>query len=109
AGQPGQLAQIDSIDLGLRRISLLTAPAPLSATADGVTPALHPKLRRWDQADGATADGVAIGTGWIALEDGVEVQFSGSGVTTGDTSAIPASAAPRAGHCPPLPVTPPRP
>src|SRR5262249_47031435 len=32
ACQPGQLAQIDSVDLGLRRISLLTAPAPLSAT-----------------------------------------------------------------------------
>jgi Family of unknown function (DUF6519) len=93
AGQPGQLAQIDSIDLGLRRISLLTAPAPLSATADGVNPALHPKLRRWDQADGATADGVAIGTGWIALEDGVEVQFSGSGFKSGDYWTIPARTA----------------
>ena len=93
AGQPGQLAQIDAIDLGLRRITLLTAPAPLAATADGVDPALHPKLRRWDQGDGATADGVAIGAAWVALEDGVEVQFGGSGFRTGDYWTIPARTA----------------
>ncbi len=93
AGQPGQLAQIDAIDLGLRRITLLIAPAPLAATADGVDPALHPKLRRWDQKDGATADGVAIGAGWVALEDGVEVQLGGSGFKTGDYWTIPARTA----------------
>jgi hypothetical protein len=93
AGKPGQLAQIDAIDLGLRRITLLTAPAPLAATADGVDPALHPKLRRWDQQDGATADGVAIGAGWVALEDGVEVQFSGSGFKMGDYWTVPARTA----------------
>ena len=93
AGKPGELAQIDSIDLGLRRITLLTAPATLAANADGVDPARHPKLRRWDQTDGATADGVAIGAGWVALEDGVEVQFSGAGFKTGDYWTIPARTA----------------
>jgi len=93
AGKPGELAQIDSIDLGLRRITLLTAPATLAANADGVDPARHPKLRRWDQTDGATADGVAIGAGWVALEDGIEVQFSGAGFKTGDYWTIPARTA----------------
>jgi hypothetical protein len=94
AGKPGQLAQIDTIDLGLRRITLKTAPTPLAATADGVDPGLHPKLRRWDQnGDTATADGIAIGAGWVALEDGVEVQFGGSGFRTGDYWTIPARTA----------------
>jgi len=94
AGKPGQLAMIDTIELGLRRITLKTAPTPLAPTADGVDPVLHPKLRRWDQTgDTATADGIVIGAGWVALEDGVEVQFAGSGFRTGDYWTIPARTA----------------
>ena len=94
AGKPGQLVQIDTVKPELRRITLKTAPTPLAATADGIDPALHPKLRRWDQSgDTATADGVAIGTGWAALEDGIEVQFGGSGFRTGDYWTIPARTA----------------
>ena len=76
AGTPGQLFQIDTITASQRRITLKVAPTPLAAVADGIDPDRHPKLRRWDQKVDATATGVAMTGGWLALEDGVEVQFS---------------------------------
>jgi hypothetical protein len=93
AGTPGQLLQIDSITASQRRITLKTAPTTLAAGADGVDPARHPKLRRWDQKTGATAAGVTTSAGWIALEDGVEVQFSPTAFRSGDYWTIPARTA----------------
>jgi hypothetical protein len=93
-GLPGQLAQIDAVSASLRRITLKTAPAPLAGGADGVDPALHPKLRRWDQTGStATAGGVAVTSGWVPLEDGVDVQFSGASFRTGDYWVLPARTA----------------
>jgi len=93
-GKPGQLVQIDAINASLRRITLKTAPTPLAAGADGVDKAMHPKLRRWDQS-GASAgvDGVATAAPWLALEDGVEVQFGAGAFATGDYWLIPARTA----------------
>jgi hypothetical protein len=93
AGTPGQLLQIDAITASQRRITLKTAPTTLAAGADGVDPARHPKLRRWDQKAGATAAGVATTADWIALEDGVEVQFSPTAFRSGDYWTIPARTA----------------
>jgi hypothetical protein len=95
AGEPGQLHQIDGITASQRKITLKTAPAPLSPGTDGVDPDRHPKLRRWDQpsTSGATASGVAMTSGWTALEDGVEVQFSNGSFRTGDYWVIPARTA----------------
>jgi len=94
AGLPGQLAQVAAIDTSLRRITLAAAPGPLDAGADGVDPARHPKLRRWDQGGTtATADGVLTGASWQALEDGVEVEFSDGTYATGDHWLIPARTA----------------
>lgn len=94
AGAPGQLGQIDAINTSLRKITLKVAPTPLAATTDGVDPARHPKLRRWDQSGTtAKAGGVAVTTAWLPLEDGVEVQFSGSEFRTGDYWVIPARTA----------------
>jgi hypothetical protein len=93
-GLPGQLAQIDAVSSSLRRITLKSAPAPLSGGADGVDSALHPRLRRWDQAgSSATADGITVTSGWVPLEDGVEVQLSGASFRTGDYWVIPARTA----------------
>ncbi len=93
-GKPGQLAQIDAVNSSLRRITLKTAPAPLSAGADGIDVSLHPKLRRWDQNGGdATADGVAMTGSWLPLEDGVEIQFENADFRTGDYWLIPARTA----------------
>ncbi len=94
AGNPGQLVQIDTINTSLRKITLMTAPAPLAATADGVDPARHPKLRRWDQTGTiATNAGVATTAAWLPLEDGIEVQFSNAEFRTGDYWTIPARTA----------------
>jgi len=94
AGEPGQLAEIDAINTSLRRITLKVAPTPLAASADGVDPARHPKLRRWDQSGTtAKAAGVAMTTAWLPLEDGVEVQFSNAEFRTGDYWVIPARTA----------------
>ncbi len=94
AGNSGQLAQIDAINTSLRRITLKAAPTPLAATADGVDPARHPKLRRWDQSGmTAKAAGVAMTTAWLPLEDGVEVQFSNAEFRTGDHWVVPARTA----------------
>jgi len=93
-GKPGQLVQIDAVSSSLRRVTLKTAPTPLSASADGVDPSLHPKLRRWDQSDAtATAAGVPMTSAWLPLEDGVEVQFGTGTFRTGDYWLIPARTA----------------
>ena len=93
AGTPGQLLQIDTITASQRRVTLKVAPTPLAAVADGIDPARHPKLRRWDQKTDATATGVAMTAGWLALEDGVEVQFSDADFRSGDYWTIPARTA----------------
>ncbi|MEZ4559165.1 MAG: DUF6519 domain-containing protein [Caldilineaceae bacterium] len=93
-GLPGQLVQIDTVDEARRVIVLKSAPAPLSADPAGVDPARRPKLRRWDQrGDKAGADGVKIETGFLPLEDGIEVQFGGKQFNTGDYWLIPARTA----------------
>ena len=93
-GKPGQLAQIDAVNSSLRRITLKAAPTPLASGADGVDPAMHPKLRRWDQSGAtATATGVAMTNAWLPLEDGVEVQFGTGTFKTGDYWVIPARTA----------------
>jgi hypothetical protein len=93
AGAPGQLLQIDTITASQRRITLKAAPMQLAVGPNGVDPDRHPKLRRWDQKKGATATGVAMTAGWIALEDGVEVQFSSANFRSGDYWTIPARTA----------------
>ena len=93
-GLPGQLVQIDTVDEARRVIVLKSAPAPLSANPAGVDPARRPKLRRWDQrGDKAGADGVAIESGFLPLEDGIEVEFGGKQFNTGDYWLIPARTA----------------
>jgi len=58
-------------------------------------------LKRWDQHDGVNAEGVlqvveSNGSGWMALERGVEVQFRvGGDYRTGDYWLVPARVASR--------------
>jgi len=97
-GLPGQLAQINPPNAATRQITLLNAtPAPLDPGPDGVDPARHPKLRRWDQVDQPAAPtdqhGIKTAGGFLPLEDGVEVEFGPGDYRSGDYWVIPARTA----------------
>jgi hypothetical protein len=93
-GLPGQLAQIAEVDSARRLITLKTDPTLLDATSpDGVNPAFHPKLRRWDGIGGVNVDATSASTGYIDIEDGVQVRFGDGNYRTGDHWMIPARTA----------------
>jgi len=80
-GTPGTLVQIDSVDPATRVITT-RAVVPTIADADL---RWRPKLRRWDQSGNtATANGVTTASGFLGLEDGVEVRFTGNAFKSGD-------------------------
>ncbi|MDX2213658.1 MAG: DUF6519 domain-containing protein [Oculatellaceae cyanobacterium bins.114] len=88
--QPGQLVRIN-IDPTTNKTAI-AAETPLNTTE--VNRDYHPKLRRWDQVgSSATQDGVGLSNGWLALEGGIEVQFSEGHYKTGDYWLIPARTA----------------
>lgn len=91
-GRPGTLAQIRSIDIARRIVTLKSVPGALDTTRpEGVDSARHPKLRRWDGVGPVkfltTADGP------IGLEDGVQVRFTAGTYRTGDYWTVPARTA----------------
>lgn len=51
----------------------------------------HPKLRRWDQS-GESANGLSMKSGFISIENGIEVEFSDGSYKSGDYWLIPARA-----------------
>lgn len=84
-GAPYPLVQIQSVDVSRREITLASAP-PVSTG--------HLKLRRWDQKGAsATAAGVAITSGWIDLEGGIQIEFSSGTYKAGDYWLVPARTA----------------
>ena len=85
----GELIQCGAVDGNAMTISLQSAP---TLTID---PTKHPKIRRWDQSgSAATASGIVVADGsWIALENGVAVQFSNGQFEVGDYWLIPARTA----------------
>ncbi|BCZ84368.1 hypothetical protein PTKU64_80430 [Paraburkholderia terrae] len=84
----GELLQIATTSDAQMTVTLQNAPTrPLDLS-------LHPKLRRWDQTQNATAAGVAIVDGTpVDLENGVQVQFSNGQYAVGDYWLIPARTA----------------
>jgi hypothetical protein len=82
AGAPGTLAEIVGIDEAARELTLSKDVSKHAAEA-------HPKVRRWDQP----SDAVPIGPGPFVLEDGLQVEFSGATLRTGDYWTIPARTA----------------
>ena len=84
AGRPGALRRVNRVEG-----DVLTLDESVTVPDN----AIHPIVRRWDQAandaqpltDGAIA--LTAGKaeqGWIAIEDGIEVQFGGGPYRTGD-------------------------
>lgn len=79
AGTPGLLTQVADVD----EDDLIVT---LGAAVAGIDPLRHAKLRRWD-----SAGAIRVGPrNWIALEDGIEVQFEAGGYRTGDYWLVPA-------------------
>jgi hypothetical protein len=83
AGNPGTLATVQSTSQTDADGSLLTLGAPPPARPGDE---FHPKVRRWENEAG-------LATGWIGLEDGVEVEFAPGFYNTGDYWLIPARTA----------------
>jgi len=102
AGVPGQLVRLARVDADRLTIDSATVPSNgLMAWSETLS---NPKLRRWDQRgndDVALVDGAmplaersATAPNWIALEDGVQIQFAEGGeYRTGDYWLIPARVA----------------
>jgi hypothetical protein len=84
---PNSLLQIVSVVPSRREITLSAAPIP--NTNNGSF-----KLRRWDQNGSlAGSDGVAAATGWMDLENGIQVNFLEGSYRAGDYWLIPARTA----------------
>jgi Family of unknown function (DUF6519) len=97
--KPGQLAQIDDVDEATRIITLKSAASSLVPAGfppanypNGIVPARHPKLRRWEGV--AAVKFVAdADTNWLPLESGVQVRFANGSYRTGHFWPIPARTA----------------
>jgi hypothetical protein len=93
-GSDRRLHQIADIDVARRVITLRTGAEPLDTgpdSVDGVHPARHPKLRRWDAAGAVRFR--SDGSGWNHLENGVQVRFIDGHYRSGDHWTFPARAA----------------
>jgi Family of unknown function (DUF6519) len=102
SGQPGWLAQVHEVFRDELAVTLTVPASETGFPAYGTDKAwLHPLLRRWDHpGDPALGGALAIveagdpATGWIDLEDGVQVWFAAGGdYLTGDYWLIPARVA----------------
>jgi hypothetical protein len=103
-GEPGQLAQVDTVDAETLKITLKwpDGAIDLPGYAANAVPDTHPLLRRWDYVgdlakyQGALpiAESSDASTGWIALEQGIEIWFAAGGdYRSGDYWLIPARVA----------------
>ncbi len=89
-GLPGTLVKLVKAEGTTLTIDPATATGT-TAIADFGT---NLKVRRWDMPDGPeTVEAAGGGDTWLALEDGVEVQFQPGAYRTGDYWLIPARTA----------------
>ena len=91
------LLQVAAIDVAGCSVTL-AAPKGISWWPLSNDPQQHPLLRRWDQHEGANAQGVLAVTegasASITLEDGIQITFAPGGMyATGDYWLIPARVA----------------
>ncbi len=89
-GLPGTLVKLVKAE----GTTLTIDPATATGTTAIADFGSNLKVRRWDMADGAeTVEAAGGGDTWLALEDGVEVQFQAGTYRTGDHWLIPARTA----------------
>ena len=88
SGKVGILALIQHVDAGKQQITLTAPPA------GSIDLAKNPKVRRWDQTDPTQTSGVPTAAStWIALENGIQIQFGSGTFQPGDYWIIPARTA----------------
>ena len=93
-GRPGQLAQIAEVDSARRLITLKNDPTLLDpVSSDGINPTLHPKLRRWDGIGAVNTNSTSTDSGYLDIEDGVQIRFGMGNYSTGDYWMVPARTA----------------
>lgn len=85
-GEPYALVHIKSVNPATREIELDALDAAFE-TKTGL------KLRRWDQEGENLQDGILTDANWVALEGGIEVEFSDGKYKAGDYWLIPARTA----------------
>lgn len=85
--QPGLLYQIQQIDRPSMTLTMTT-------TVQSVDPTRNARMRRWDQSGtSALATGVPLSSGWIVLENGIQVCFGTGTYYPGDAWTIAARTA----------------
>ena len=85
--QPGDLYQI-------KAVSPETLSVTMTQPVASVDPTKNARMRRWDQfGSSATSNGVSLSTGWLDLENGIQVEFSKGEYASGDYWLIPARTA----------------
>lgn len=103
---PGPMAQVMKVDRDRRQVTLQWAGPLVPGYTEASGAALHAMLRRWDHqgdvgVDGALPikergyDAAGLDSGWIELEDGVQVWFGKDNASyrSGDYWLIPARVA----------------
>lgn len=104
AGEPGIMAEVDSIDPVEMSVVLKPLNAGSSGNGNDEKSGKHPLLRRWDHGP---KEGISFSEGailiseisdtdsdWIEIENGIQLQFQQGGTyRTGDYWLIPARAA----------------
>ena len=80
--QPGTLVQLTNV----QGLTLTIDPATATGSVNFADFPGNPKIRRWDSAGLVSL----TTTGWLDLEDGVQVQFANGTYETGDYWLIPA-------------------
>jgi hypothetical protein len=88
-GQPGTLVRIVKVEGQVLTIDPDTATGPV----DRAEFPQNPKVRRWDSPAEIKIETPATNSGFIALEDGVEVKFEAGMYRTGDYWLVPARTA----------------
>jgi len=88
-GQPGTLVQVLKTAGNVVTVDVTTATGSLDAD---MFPA-NPRVRRWDGWDEMAPATPANASGWVALEDGVEIKFTPGSYRIGDYWMIPARTA----------------
>ncbi len=91
SGSPRVLMQIDQVQPHASSILF-----KVGTLVPAIVQAKRPRLRRWDHQDPSN-EGILTSTGWILLENGVQVRFEAGAFRPGDFWLIPARTATTAG------------